>query len=201
MSSPYILGFYGPSNSGKTTLIRSLVQKLTEKNYAVAVVKQSDTSHQIDTVGKDTWQHAQAGAAVVVFSTPQETDYLLKTAQSISDITFQLMSMQHLDVILLEGATDEGIPKIQLGEGPPRSNTLFTYQGDEEGLLRFIIKNMEEKQTDETLTIQINGKKIPLTEFPTTIIQSTLLGMVQSLKGVRHVETLTIQLKKEKKGQ
>jgi len=46
-----------------------------------------------------------------------------------------------------------------------------------------------------SLTIMVNGKKIPLTEFPEEIITNTLLGMIQSLKGVEEIHTVEISIK------
>jgi hypothetical protein len=43
-------------------------------------------------------------------------------------------------------------------------------------------------------TLEVNGKDIPLTEFPDEFIQNTILGMITSLKGVKNIETVTISL-------
>ena len=44
--------------------------------------------------------------------------------------------------------------------------------------------------------LTINGKKIPLSEFPKEFIYNSLLGMVSTLKGVdEHVESLTLSIK------
>ena len=37
---------------------------------------------------------------------------------------------------------------------------------------------------DETIELIINGKKIPLSEFPKDFIKNTVIGMVASLKSV-----------------
>jgi hypothetical protein len=44
----------------------------------------------------------------------------------------------------------------------------------------------------------INGKKIPLTEFPEEFIKNTLIGMVSSLKGVNeNIETISLTISKK----
>jgi hypothetical protein len=47
------------------------------------------------------------------------------------------------------------------------------------------------------INIKINGKEIPLTDFPKTIIISTIIGMLQVLKDVDVIKTVDIKIKKE----
>lgn len=46
------------------------------------------------------------------------------------------------------------------------------------------------------IIIKVNGKKIPLTEFPTKFIKNTIKGMLKSLKGVDEIEEVEIHFKK-----
>jgi hypothetical protein len=47
----------------------------------------------------------------------------------------------------------------------------------------------------EEITITVNGKEIPLTEFPKSILIKTILGMLQALKGVDEVKNVEIRIK------
>ena len=47
----------------------------------------------------------------------------------------------------------------------------------------------------EEITITVNGKEIPLTDFPKAIVIKTILGMLQALKGVADVKTVEIKIK------
>ena len=58
---PAILGVIGHPNSGKTTLIERLIPELTRLGLRVAAVK-SVARFDIDTPGKDSWRHGEAGA-------------------------------------------------------------------------------------------------------------------------------------------
>ena len=49
----------------------------------------------------------------------------------------------------------------------------------------------------EEITITVNGKEIPLTEFPKNIIIKTILGMLQALKGVEDIKTVEIKIKRD----
>jgi hypothetical protein len=44
----------------------------------------------------------------------------------------------------------------------------------------------------EKLTIKVNDKNIPLTEFPEEFIKNTLFGMLKSLKGVKDINKIEI---------
>ena len=86
MSVPAIFGFYGSSNTGKTTLIVKIIEKLAKEGYKVATIKKTDKKIGIDKKEKDTWKHGQAGAKLVVFSSPCETDFIVKENMKTKDI-------------------------------------------------------------------------------------------------------------------
>ena len=47
----------------------------------------------------------------------------------------------------------------------------------------------------ETIELIINGKKIPLSEFPKDFIKNTVIGMVTSLKGVdKPIQTISMTI-------
>ena len=138
-----ILGFYGESESGKTTLLEKLIHKLTEEDYQVAAVKKTNQHTSLDSTGKDTYRLAQAGANLVVFSTQVETSFLVNTKISEEEIIAKIQQLGNFDFIFLEGANEKTIAKIRLGNIAKRENTLLTYDGNFENLLA-IIKNRKE---------------------------------------------------------
>ena len=142
MKKPKILGFYGKSNTGKTTIITKLIKELTQAGLKVSTVKISDKNIELDPQGKDTWKHAEAGSSLVVLSSVSETDYLVKEKQEISDIVENISNIGCFDVIFVEGANDEFIPKIRIGEIKQRKNTILTYDGDFEKLKSFVKENI-----------------------------------------------------------
>ena len=113
-----IIGVVGHKNSGKTTVIESVVQELTRKRYRVATAKHiNQKGFSIDTEGKDTWRHSRAGANPVTSVSDIETAVLIKKGESIFS-PVQLFRFTHeIDVIILEGFSrlvldDENISKI-----------------------------------------------------------------------------------------
>ena len=138
MKKPKILGFYGESKSGKTTLITKLIKHLSVDGLNVATVKITDKTIELDSKGKDTWKYSEAGSNLVVLSSAIETDYLVKKKQTINDIIENISNIGHFDIIIVEGANDKETPKIRLGKIKQRVNTVFTYDGDFEKLLDFV---------------------------------------------------------------
>ncbi len=136
--TPFIFGFYGESNSGKTTLLEKLISQLTREGYRVAAIKQTDKRISMDTPSKNTDRYAQAGASLVAFSSKIETVYLAKQKINIFEIITRIQEMGKFDYIFIEGADEESIPKIRLGSIRERANTLLTYDGDYANLYKKI---------------------------------------------------------------
>ena len=138
MEKPFIIGFYGESNTGKTTIITKLIKKLTQENFNIASIKNTDKKISIDQEGKDTWKHTKAGAEIVVFKTPIETDYIVKKQQNLREIIDKIKQFGNYDLVIIEGVNDETTPKIRIGNIKKRKNTVYTYENDFKKLYNFI---------------------------------------------------------------
>ncbi len=134
-SSPFILGFYSQSGIGKTYLVRQIVSQLTGEGFHVAVIKISDKAISIDTEGKDTYLYGQAGAETVIFSSASESAFLVKRPLSTSEIVRLLIENERYDYIFIEGALEDWIPKVRLGDMHLRENTVLTYTGNYDELI------------------------------------------------------------------
>ncbi len=111
-----VIGICGYHNSGKTTLIEKLIRRLRNEGYKIATIKNIPKRFSIDTEGKDTWKHGQAGASVVVASSPDETAFIFKRGMELKEIADILNEIVHPDLILVEGRKMERIPKISVGD-------------------------------------------------------------------------------------
>ena len=127
MKNPALFGFYGKSNSGKTTLIQRLIQQLTKNNYKVATIKKTSKKIGIDNKNKDTWKFSTSGSNLVVLSSPIETDFIIKDKLLTIEILQKIIEFGEYDVIFIEGANDPSIPKIRVGDVKERSNTIVQY--------------------------------------------------------------------------
>ena len=162
----------------------------------VATIKQTKKAISMDTKNKDTWRHHDAGAKLVVFSSLCETDFLLNKSMSTFEIIRRITEFGCYDIILVEGADDPSIPKIQIGVGKKRENTIASYEDNFNEVLKIIKRELKMKPSLQRLRLTVNGKNIPLTEFPEQIITNTIVGMLGSLKDVQNIEEVTIQLKR-----
>lgn len=101
--------FAAHSGTGKTTLIEKVVVILKARGLRVAVIKQDAHNIQIDKEGKDSWRFAKAGADVTIVSGPEKTAIIEHRERTLAD---NLACVQGVDVILVEGYRNEGIPQI-----------------------------------------------------------------------------------------
>ena len=118
--------------------IQKIKWQLSGEGLKIASVKISDKKIDIDTKGKDSWKYAEAGSNLVVISSKNETDIIMKQKLGIKKIIKQICYLDDFDLILIEGARDSFIPKIRLGDIQNRENTILTYSGDFEGLIKII---------------------------------------------------------------
>jgi molybdopterin-guanine dinucleotide biosynthesis adapter protein len=200
MADTIVLGFYGTSNTGKTGIIEKLVSWIKKEGYRVVAVKITDKEITMDIPGKDTFRYRKAGADFIVFSSKIETIFIDPNMISIKEIVKKVTN-NPIDVIFIEGANDLETKKIRVDEkSKMRENTLWTHNGDINNIKNYILTqlNQRKKPMSNSIALKVNGKNIPLTEFPEEFIQNTLIGMVSTLKGVDTIETIEVCVKVHK---
>ena len=100
-----VVAVVGSKKSGKTKTVEALVRGLTKRGCRVATAKHvSEQEFTVDTEGKDTWLHAQAGAKTIVVVAPRE----LTTIRKIDTRNLALQEIVQacengIDVVVLEG--------------------------------------------------------------------------------------------------
>ncbi|MCG3211387.1 MAG: Molybdopterin-guanine dinucleotide biosynthesis adapter protein [Anaerolineae bacterium] len=114
MTTPPVVSIIGKSKSGKTTLIEKLLAILNRRGYRLATIKHHfHTDATLDTPGKDTWRHAQAGAERVVLISPLTTVTFDYPAQPPSPQQIAA-AMAGFDLVLAEGFSQAGLPCIEV---------------------------------------------------------------------------------------
>jgi len=88
------------SGKGKTSLGVGLVKELSARGYKVAVVKHA--SRGLDVEGKDTRRYAEAGARIIVASSPSETMIMLPEGVEDLDLLAPLIPSS-IFIVLVEG--------------------------------------------------------------------------------------------------
>ncbi|UCD92541.1 MAG: molybdopterin-guanine dinucleotide biosynthesis protein B [Methanobacteriota archaeon] len=139
-----ILNIYGRSKSGKTTLIEKIVRRLTEEGHSVVTVKHiKKEGFTIDTEGKDTWRHAEAGAQLLVAGGDQETSFMLKRTVPLEKIIDAIQKNIDTDVILVEGYKSSTYPKVAVGDIEEGENTVFRLKENEDDIVEYIKSKIE----------------------------------------------------------
>ncbi len=109
------IGFAGYSGSGKTTLIERLLPRLVADGLRVSVLKQSHHDIELDSPGKDSWRHRQAGAHEVLLATSGRWMLVHELRGApVPDLAAQLACLSPCDLVLVEGFRHEALPKLEV---------------------------------------------------------------------------------------
>ena len=135
-----VIGFYGYSDSGKTSLIFRLIKELEKADFSTAVIKRTDKSISSESAEKDTSGFRAAGAKMTSFSSASETNFVLPVSMPLFQIIDKIRAFMDVDIIIVEGARDPEIQKVRLGEIPERIQTIYSYEGDFDKLMEIILK-------------------------------------------------------------
>ncbi len=108
----------GGKNHGKTTLVTELVEELTAQGFRIGTIKHTHHAHELDTPGKDSHRHREAGAAVVGILTRSMNALFWPPAPepSDSDARYEAFAPMMADChcTLVEGDTKTGAIKIEV---------------------------------------------------------------------------------------
>lgn len=131
-----IVCFVGKSNSGKTTFIERVIPELVRAGYKVATVKHAGHGFDLDTEGKDSWRHKQAGASSVVILSKGSMAMFADVSDQmkVDDVRDRFLDESY-DLIIAEGWKHEGYPKIiivreEIGEIPLSRDGLLAIVSD-----------------------------------------------------------------------
>lgn len=112
---PIILQIVGYQNSGKTTVVKKLIQLLAAENFNVATIKHHGHGGKPDVLErKDSSQHISSGAYASLIE--GEGRILLQVEKNNWLLDEQIKILESLlpDMILIEGHKNEDYPKIVL---------------------------------------------------------------------------------------
>jgi molybdopterin-guanine dinucleotide biosynthesis protein B len=123
MPKPPVVSIVGTSNAGKTTLIVKLIRELKRRGYKVATIKHDVHGFDMDTPGKDSWKHAEAGSDCVVVSSPQKLATIRKLARELT-VDEIVATLPDVDLVLTEGYKRGDKPKIEVSRKEKGSQLL-----------------------------------------------------------------------------
>lgn len=127
--APKIVGFAGYSGAGKTTLIEQLIPRFVERGLAVSLIKHAHHRFDVDTPGKDSYRHRQAGAREVLLTSDHRWVLMheLKGGEQPT-LEEQLARLSPCDLVIVEGFKREPYPKIEVYR--PSLGRAPLFQGD-----------------------------------------------------------------------
>lgn len=107
----------GRKNHGKTRLVTELVRHLAGRGWRVGTIKHTHHQHELDSPGKDSWQHRQAGSVRVgVLSHQLSAVFLPVSGAADSEDRYQEIAPLYndCDLVIVEGNQAATAPKIEV---------------------------------------------------------------------------------------
>jgi molybdopterin-guanine dinucleotide biosynthesis protein B len=110
-----LIGLAGWSGAGKTTLLEKLIPELIARGVSVSTLKHAHHAFDLDTPGKDSWVHRQAGAREVLIASSRRFALMheLRGAPE-PDLAELLAKLSPVDLVLVEGFKRGPHPKIEI---------------------------------------------------------------------------------------
>ena len=110
-----IFGLAGWSGSGKTTLIVRLLPEITGRGLRVSTMKHAHHRFDIDSPGKDSWEHRAAGASEVLLTSTKRWALMHENDGAPEAPVEELVArMSPVDLLLIEGFKTHEHPKLEV---------------------------------------------------------------------------------------
>ncbi len=107
-----VIAVCGCKNSGKTTLITRIVDRLSSVGLKVAVIKHDGHDFSCDIPGTDTYRFTESGAyATACFSDNRLFIHRIGTGDTLEGI---IGMFPEADLIIVEGCKDSSLPKLEV---------------------------------------------------------------------------------------
>lgn len=110
---PPIISVVGRSGSGKTTLMEKLITELRGRGLRVGTIKHHKGAFEMDSPGKDSWRHKQAGAVTTLITSPSGIGMVMDVDHDYSPEELTQF-FPGVDVILCEGFKRGQRPKVEI---------------------------------------------------------------------------------------
>jgi molybdopterin-guanine dinucleotide biosynthesis protein B len=110
-----VIGIAGFSGSGKTTLIEKVIPCLVMEGLRVSLIKHAHHHFDVDTPGKDSYRHREAGCTEVLVSSGMRWALMHELrGQPEPSLQEQLRLFAPCDLVIVEGYKTEPMPKIEV---------------------------------------------------------------------------------------
>lgn len=110
-----IFGLAGWSGSGKTTLLVRLIPALIAHGIAVSTIKHAHHAFDVDTPGKDSFEHRRAGAREVMISSSNRFALIHELRGAPEPSVEELVRrMTPVDLLIIEGFKHHAHDKLEV---------------------------------------------------------------------------------------
>jgi molybdopterin-guanine dinucleotide biosynthesis protein B len=100
MLSPRAVSVVGFKASGKTRVVEALVRELTRRGHRVGTLKHTSDDVVLDTPGKDTWRHREAGSVATAILESGRGAFFIDRPMGVEEAVEVLGT---IDFVVLEG--------------------------------------------------------------------------------------------------
>jgi len=123
--TPPVVSIVAKSGTGKTTLLEKLIKELKVRGYKVGAVKHDAHSFSIDHEGKDSWRLTQAGADIMLITSPEKIAMVKQNSGDEPVLTETIANFcADLDIVMTEGFKRSNMPKIEVHRHERSKNLL-----------------------------------------------------------------------------
>lgn len=110
-----VIGLAGWSGAGKTTLVCRLIPALRRRGIRVSTIKHAHHAFDVDTPGKDSYEHRAAGASEVLVSSGLRWALMHELRGAPEPGIEELLArLSPVDLVIVEGFKREGHAKLEV---------------------------------------------------------------------------------------
>lgn len=110
-----LIGLAGWSGAGKTTLLARLIPELVGRGLRVSTLKHAHHGFDVDTPGKDSWTHREAGATEVLVASARRWALMHEHRGDDEPGLPELLGrLGAVDLVLVEGFKRGAHPRIEV---------------------------------------------------------------------------------------
>ena len=115
-----LYGVTGWKNTGKTWLVAALVKEFTGRGLRVSTIKHTHHELELETPGRDSHRHREAGAQEVILASAARVAILRELRDAPEPALAELLArLSPVDLVLVEGYKRDTHPKIEAHRAEP----------------------------------------------------------------------------------